>query len=229
MRQRVRRTHAELFLDKLREESNGEQKLIGNKSLREALAWDEEKYDRIKAQLLDADKIISGRGKGGSVAIADAPDSASTALDLFISYSHADEELKNKLVKHLEPLKRLNLIADWHDRQIKAGEDWGKTISDKLDGAKIILLLVSIDFISSKYCYDVELEKALDLHGQNKAVVIPIVLRSCMWQHTPFAKIQALPKDAKAICSWSDQDEAMTNVAEGIKLVAEKIRSSQET
>jgi hypothetical protein len=224
----MRRTNAELFLDKLRKKSNGEQKLIGNKALLEALGWDAEKYGRIKAQLLDADKIIGGRGKGGSVAIADAPDSTTTALDLFISYSHADEDLKNKLVKHLEPLKRLNLIAEWHDRQIKAGEDWGKTISDRLEKAKIILLLVSIDFINSKYCYDIELEKALELHYQKKALVIPIVLRFCMWQHTSFAKIQALPKDAKAICSWPDQDEAMTSVAEGVKLAAETIRASQE-
>jgi len=66
---------------------------------------------------------------------------------VFVSYSHADEALKIELLKHLEPLRRLNLIDTWHDRQIKAGDDWDKNISANLESADIILLLISIDFI----------------------------------------------------------------------------------
>jgi hypothetical protein len=55
--------------------------------------------------------------------------------------------MKNELVKHLEPLKKLNLISEWNFRQIIPGQDWGEEISDKLEAASIILLLVSIDFI----------------------------------------------------------------------------------
>ncbi len=66
---------------------------------------------------------------------------------MFVSYSHADEALKIELLKHLEPLRRLKLIDTWHDRQIKAGDDWDKNISANLESADIILLLISIDFI----------------------------------------------------------------------------------
>ncbi len=52
----------------------------GNQRLREALGWQESTYDGIKQQLLDAGRIIPGRGRGGSVtlsAIAHAVDQES--------------------------------------------------------------------------------------------------------------------------------------------------------
>ena len=205
---RKRRTHRELFLDKLKELSNGEQKPIGNKTLRQSLDWNEERYKRIKAQLLEEKAISVGVGGGGTVRLADAPIShGANALRLFVSYSHVDETLKTELLKHIEPLKQLNLIESWHDRKLLAGDEWQGAISKNLELADIILLLISIDFINSKYCFDKELKRALDLHAQKKTVVIPIILRSCLWQHnTAFAKFQALPPDAKAVTAWPDRD-----------------------
>ncbi len=67
-----RRTYAEIFLDKLTELSGDEPCLIGNKTLRNELDWDEDRYEWIKAQLVDENRIILGRGKGGSVGLATA-------------------------------------------------------------------------------------------------------------------------------------------------------------
>jgi TIR domain len=159
--------------------------------------------------------------KGRTAGLPKVPDTR--ALNGFVSYSHVDEPLKSDLLKHLEPLRHLNLIEVWYDRQIKAGDEWVKTISTNLEKADIILLLISIDFINSKYCYGTELERALELHASRKARVVPIILRSCLWSYTPFAKFQALPKDAKAVSTWTDRDEALMNVAEGIKQIADDL------
>jgi hypothetical protein len=220
-----RRTYAEIFIDTLTDLSGDEPCLIGNRTLRKALDWDEDRYEMIKYQLYNEGQIILGRGKGGSVGLANAP--GSEALRLFISYSHVDQSRKNELVKHLEPLKRLNLVETWHDGVLKPGDEWEEEILDQLENADIILLLVSIDFINSEFCYDRELERALEPHSEGDAVVIPVILRSCHWQQTPFAKLQALPKEAKAINSWSDRDEAFTNVIEGIRSVAEELLASE--
>jgi TIR domain-containing protein len=220
---RMRRSYRELFMDKLKELSGDEQKLIGNITLREALGWDESRYNRIKDQLREENSVIVGMGRGGSVGLARAP--GSKALAVFISYSHRDEDLKDRLVKHLEPLKRLNLIESWHDRKLMGGDNWGKEISENLDKADIVLLLISVDFITSSYCYDIELERALERHANEECVVIPVILRNCLWQHLQFSKLQALPKDGKAVCAWTDHDEAFTNVAEGVRTVAEKLRA----
>ncbi|QRR11649.1 N-6 DNA methylase [Burkholderia sp. MS455] len=42
----------------------------GNHRLREALGWQESTYDGIKQQLLEESRIVPGRGRGGSVALA---------------------------------------------------------------------------------------------------------------------------------------------------------------
>lgn len=218
-------SYRETFLAKLTELSENGKSFISNKTLREALNWENDRYRHIKAQLVEERIISISRGYGGTVGLT-AP-TGSKALMAFICYSHVDEGFKDDLIKHLSPLKRLGLIEEWHDRKIPAGSEWDKVISENLEKAKIILLLVSIDFINSDYCYEIELERALEKHSKNEAVVIPVIVRNCLWQHTPFAKLQALPKDAKAISSWGDGDEAFTNISAAIKQVAEQLLAEE--
>jgi hypothetical protein len=225
---RARRSYRQVFLDALKKLSAGEQRLIANQAMRDALGWDDALYGRIKGELVAERQIIVGRGRGGSVGLASAPGVAPPkALRVFISYSHQDEALKDELVKHLSPLKRLNLIDDWHDRKISVGDQWDTAIGDALKDADIVLLLISIDFINSRYCYDVELEAALDRERRGEVVVIPIIARNCMWKTTEFARLQATPTDGKAIKTWADMDEALTVVAERIREVAERLMAER--
>jgi hypothetical protein len=144
-------------------------------------------------------------------------------IEIFYSYSHEDENLRNKLEKHLSVLKRTGVITGWHDRKIIPGTEWGGEIDEHLEKAKIILLLVSSDFLASDYCYDIEMTQAMKRHHSREACVIPIILRECDWSGAPFGKLQALPKDAKPIKSWGDLDVAFTDVAKGIKRAVEEL------
>lgn len=220
-----RRTSSQMFIDKLTALSGPEQQLVSNPTLRGALNWDDQRYRRIKAQLLAEGAVIVGRGYGGSVGLAGAI--GGEALQVFVSYSHTDEKLKDAVLKHLKPLERMGLIAEWNDRKLLAGDAWGDEISRKLESADIVLLLVSIDFINSKYCYDIELDKALERDAGGNCRVVPIILRGCLWQYTPFSKLQALPRDGKPAMSWPDLDDALANVAEGIRAMAEDILASR--
>ena len=47
--------------------------------------------------------------------------SPTSAVEVFYSYAHADETLRNALEKHLKTLQRQGLITQWHDRRIDAG------------------------------------------------------------------------------------------------------------
>jgi hypothetical protein len=215
---RRRRTAEELFLDKLSKLTHGEQTLIPNATLQDALGWDRDKYTRIRLQLRKDQRINVGQGQGGKVGIAKLPNSK--ALKLFVSYSHVDEIYTKELLKHLDPLKRLKLIDAWHDGKIQAGQELDAQISAEMSSADIILMLVSIDYLNSYYCIEIEMERAMERHDAGTARVIPIILRSCMWQHMPFQKLKALPKDGKAISTWSDRDEAFVSVTEDLHEVA---------
>ncbi|HEX4639712.1 MAG TPA: toll/interleukin-1 receptor domain-containing protein [Chthoniobacterales bacterium] len=224
MKKKNRRSFSEILLDKLQEFTGGEG-LIGNTALRRALGWSQARYNRIKWDLINSDKVVVGKGKGGSIGLKEPLKSKS--LSVFIAYSHADEQLKNELVKHLRPLEQLGLVEAWHDQKIKAGDEWDKSISKNLARANIVLLLVSIDFINSKYCTEVELAEALALQEEGQAIVIPVILRACLWHHTSFAKFQAVPRDGKAVCSWENRDEAFLNAAELIKQRADHVLATR--
>ena len=150
----------------------------------------------------------------------------SEAFKVFYSYSHQDEELRDELAKHLDPLHRQELITEWHDRKIGPGTEWEGQIDIHLNEADIILFLVSADFIASDYCYDVELNRSMERHEAGEACVIPIILRPVDWTGAPFAKLQALPRDAKPVTRWENKDEAFLNISQAIRRKVEELRNS---
>jgi hypothetical protein len=138
-------------------------------------------------------------------------------VSIFYAYSHKDEALKERLDAHLAILRRQGFISTWHDRKIGPGQEWAQEIYEQLDSADLILILISANFIASDYCYDREMKRALERHTARKARVIPIILKPVLWRIAQFARLQALPRDGKPIVLWRNQEEALADVAEGIR------------
>jgi len=169
-------------------------------------------------------------GNIDSAAGTSSPTSATAKITvpirLFYSYSHKDETLRDELEEALTLLERQGLISEWHDRKIGAGEEWKGAIDQNLEEAQVILLLVSSSFLASDYCWDVETKRAIERHDQGVAKVIPVILRPCDWHGAPFGQLQALPKDAKAVTTWTNKDEAWTDVAVGIRRAVEAMAAN---
>jgi hypothetical protein len=138
-------------------------------------------------------------------------------IKVFISYSHKDEQHKDSLDEHLSMLKHNKTIDAWHDRKIIPGTDWSNEISSNLSSADLILFLISPSFLASDYCFNIEANKAIELHEAGRAQLIPILLRPCDWSSSKFAKFQAVPKDALPITKWENIDEAWLDAINGIK------------
>lgn len=148
---------------------------------------------------------------------------AAKTIEVFYSYAHEDEKLRDELAKQLKLLQREGKITEWYDRDISEGEEVGSTIDTHLNTARIILLLVSSDFITSDYCYGIEMMRAMEKHETKEARVIPIILRPTDWHTAPFGRLKALPKDGKPVTTWSNRDEAFLDVAKGIRRVVEEL------
>jgi len=169
----------------------------------------------------DVQSLLNGVDLEGARRARKPDDMARGAKRLFYSYSHKDESWRNELETHLKILQHRGLIDTWHDRNIEAGDDWKTEIDHNLERADIILLLISADFIASKYCWELEMKRALDRDKAGKATVVPIIIRDVNWNKSPFARLQALPTDGKAVSTWENRDTAWRNVSDGIeKLVA---------
>lgn len=146
-------------------------------------------------------------------------------IEIFYSYAHEDEDLRNELAKGLSILQRRGLIVAWHDRQIRAGADWAKEVDAHMRSANLILLLISNDFLASDYCWGTEMRLALERHARNEAIVIPIILRPVDCSGAPFASLKTLPRDAKAVTTWPNRDEAFADIAKGIRTIVEQLES----
>lgn len=138
-------------------------------------------------------------------------------VEVFYSYAHKDEKLKDELLKHLSNIERQGMIISWHDRKITAGREWAGTIDEHINTAGLILLLVSPDFMSSGYCNDVELKRAMQRHEATEARVIPVILRPVDSKGAPFDKLRALPTDGRPITRRRNRDAALLEVAQGIR------------
>lgn len=152
---------------------------------------------------------------------------SSEPIEVFFSYSHKDEELRDELATHLAMLKNQGLIKAWHDREISAGDEWADEIDQYMNSAQVILLLVSANFLASSYCYSIEMKRAMERHEAKEARVIPIILKPVDWNGAPFGKLQALPKNAKPVTTWANQDEAFAYIAQAIRKVVGELKTPQ--
>lgn len=135
----------------------------------------------------------------------------------FVSYSQRDERYRQKLDISLAQLRRNNLISVWHDRIILPGQQWNQEVDRQLEDADIVLVLTSPDFLASDYAYGREMLRALKRHEAGEAIMVPIILRPCDWQHSPLAALQALPNNGRAVSSWPNRDQAWLDVVQGLR------------
>jgi tetratricopeptide (TPR) repeat protein len=146
-------------------------------------------------------------------------------VKVFYSYAHKDADLRERLKTHVSGLESRGLISEWHDGEISPGTEWNEEILKQLDSADVILLLISSDFINSRYSNKVEVKKAIERHKEGTARVIPVILRPVNWNGLPFSNLQALPSGARPVTTWPNEDEAFLDVANGIETAISELNT----
>lgn len=138
---------------------------------------------------------------------------------VFISYSHnnSDRPLLDQLLKQMAPLIQTGRITVWEDAQIQPGDNWEHEIRTHLDNADIVMLLVSSDYLASNYVNNIEIPTAMRREQEGKCKIIPVLLRSCLYDLMPYAQYEFLPKTAHnqrlvPLDQWDSKDEAFTVV-----------------
>lgn len=153
------------------------------------------------------------------------------ACKIFVSYSHADEWLKDELVSHFGALLRKELVDVWHDRRIPAGGILDDEIDENLQRSDLFLFLISTDFINSDYCFKKEYQEAVKRRAAGDAEIVPIIIRPCDWDVGGLRRFKSLPKDAVAVTSGADaksekqtRDAKWLSVIDDLKIVLENIK-----
>lgn len=157
---------------------------------------------------------------------------ATRPLKVFLSYSHNDLQMMRRLDTHLAPLKRLDRIESWNDRDILPGQEWDVIIRKQLNEADIVLLLVSADFVASEYIWKKEITVAMERMNRGECLIIPILLQPVDFEGLPFAEHQMIPfneagaRKLLAVSLWNNQEEGMAAIAKEVRRVILPIEPS---
>lgn len=140
-----------------------------------------------------------------------------TRSNIFISYSHKDEEYKNKLIVHLKSLQKTGLAHIWDASTLSAGENWKEIIKDRLNEAEIAILLISPDLLASEYISEHEFPLLFHNEKVRKTIILPILIRPTHWLGIPkLAEFQFL-NDVRTPLSESGRiDEEFAAISQKI-------------
>jgi len=141
------------------------------------------------------------------------------ALNLFVSCAPEDAQLRDSLLKHLAIFLRLGNIRYWGAETVPPGADTQYEAEQALESADVALLLLSANSLSSDLVQDVELPRLIARHNHRGLRVIPVLMRTCAWQHHPWlGKLTPLPRSGRAIAAYDadSRDQVLTEVVEEI-------------
>lgn len=147
------------------------------------------------------------------------------AIEIFYSYVDEDKDMAAQLRKHLILLQRQGLITNWSSAELKLGKDPTEQTMEHLNNAKIILLLISPDYLISDDQYTIEVERAMERSRAGDAIVIPILLSPTdELDSAPFGKLIVLPRNRKPIRLWANKDLAFVEIVKDIRAVVKSLK-----
>lgn len=136
----------------------------------------------------------------------------------FLAAPEEEDECQS-IRKYLAPAIRNSKIPVeiYSDFEIPAGEEKEK-YKQKLLEADIVLALISSDYISDDETYE-RTQKVMERYNNSETILVPILVRNCLWKHTPFVKLPLLPKNLQPLNNkqfWNSEDDALMAVVEDI-------------
>ncbi len=154
-----------------------------------------------------------------------------TLPSVFISYSHKDEKEKETLLSHLDVLQQAGLIDLWSDDRIGAGRNWEQEINQAIGRARIAILLVTANFLTSDFILQQEVPALLKRRQSEGLIIFPVIAKACAWREVDWlAKMSVRPKNGKPV--WGDGgshvDEDLTVIAEEIAAIIQSSVSEDQ-
>jgi hypothetical protein len=192
------------------------------------LPYDVRKFTREAVEILKKALAVSGPAEPAAVVRA-SPDAQQAPLSgrhpLFISYSRKDEPEKDQLVTHLRVLEKVGLVEVWSDDRIAPGAGWEAEIAHAMSRARVSVLLVSADALTSDFITGHEIPALLGRREREGLVVIPVIAKPCAWKNVDWlSRINVLPRGGGPVWGGSkDPDSTLALVAEEVATVVKHL------
>jgi TIR domain len=139
--------------------------------------------------------------------------------EIFISYSHKDSRWLEKLQIHLTPMIDNGAVILWSDSHIQPGTHWNEQINLALHRATVAVLMVSSDFLASRFIVDKELPLLAAAAETDGLKILWIALTASAYKETPLVAYQALNDPVQPLDSLkgAKRNQEFVRIAESIK------------
>lgn len=137
---------------------------------------------------------------------------------IYISYSHHDEEWCERLRIYLNPLIRKYGSSGWSDKALSLGEDWKKKITSAIGRARLAIILLSPAYLASDLLLRRELPRLVELAQLGDLRLIWVCVRRCDWSSSPLAEFQAAhdPHIALETLPGTKRDKVLMEIVRGV-------------
>ena len=144
--------------------------------------------------------------------------------EIFVSYNHKDEQWLESLQTHLKPYVRGKSIVIWDDTKIKPGDLWREAIERALGSAKVAILLVSPNFLSSDFITSRELPPLLKAAKERGLKILWIPISASSYKVTEISSYQAAIDPSRPLDTMSnaEQNRVWVRVCEKISEAIEE-------
>lgn len=153
---------------------------------------------------------------------------ATDVINIFISYSHKDEQYfgDTSLVGYLSGLKK-HKVEFWSDKVIPVGSKWDEFIRERMSESHIALFLVSQFFLDSDYCTETEIPTFIKQAEEDGLVIFPIMLSRCEWgdEHKWLSERQFIPSKGNIAKDYKDEGDRLELFAEIRKSLLDTINN----
>ena len=152
--------------------------------------------------------------KGSTVSMLSAKKTwVNRKVNIFISYSHADEKWLKLLQKNLKVLAKYSgEIEYWEDTKLRGGDRWREEITKAIDAANVAILLVSTDFLASDFITSDELPPILRKAEEGGTRILPLIVSPCEFVDSELGDFQAINDPERTLSDLGNDEAAIARV-----------------
>ena len=165
--------------------------------------------------------------------VSSPPTSVMTTRNgVFISYSHSDKKKWLALLqKYLDSYVDQNQISYWDDTKIKPGQIWLTEIEAALAATKVAVLLVSQDFLRSKFISTHEMPEIINASRSSGLEIFWIPVDVSSYERTLLNQFQAAhdPKEPLAKLKPFERAEIIVKICDRIYQVLNNSNGASES
>jgi len=108
---------------------------------------------------------------------------------------------------HLTPFVLDKKVDYWVDTMIEPGSKWRGEIKQSFIYAKVAILLVSADFLASKFIRENELPPLLVAAQVEEVTILSVILSPCAYVHSELAQYQSINPPSRPMSAMNRHEK----------------------